>query len=414
MPKIGFSDITIRNLKYSGKQVEYSDSADLKGVAGYLCLLVGKTGKAFAVRYRMNGKRKRFALGTYPDTSLKEARKKAVAILVKVESGFDPSLAKKEYREAETFSDLWEQYLKSPKFKAKVLRTQTEDHRRFNNFLNQPLGDMKLVDIRKKHLSAILSQQAEQYPVSANRLYSLLSVLFKFALNKDLIEQHPMFGMDKPAKEKPRSRYLNKDEIKELWPAFDTCRSNVRDIFRLLLLTAQRPGQVMGMTWSEIDWDACLWTIPRPRTKTKIHDHLVPLSPQAIQILDARRQGESLTKRTQWKCESEYVFPSRKGKEGHTVDVDNARYKLIKNLKMEQWDSHDLRRTGRTLMSKINIEPNVAERVLDHSMGKIEGTYDVYGYLPQKTVALNKLGREIDRILGIEVDTKIVPLRRQA
>ncbi|MEA3469702.1 MAG: Arm DNA-binding domain-containing protein, partial [Thermodesulfobacteriota bacterium] len=164
MPKLQFSDLKIKNIKYNGKQTEYSDSTKLRGVKGYLCLLVGKNSKAFAVRYRVQGKRKRFALGSYPDLKLKQARVDAVALLVKVNDGFDPALGKKEYREAETFADLWEQYIKSPSFKAKVPETQKEDHRRYDKRLKQPLGDIKLIDIRKKHLSAILSPLAEKAP----------------------------------------------------------------------------------------------------------------------------------------------------------------------------------------------------------------------------------------------------------
>ncbi len=113
---------------------------------------------------------------------------------------------------------------------------------------------------------------------------------------------------------------------------------------------------------------------------------------------------------------SEFVFPSNPGAEcGHTSNLNKARYRLIMDLGMEQWGTHDLRRTGRTLLSEIGVAPNVAERVLNHSMGKIEGTYDIFGYLPQKADALNKLGRKIDKIIGAETkQAKVVELLRQA
>ena len=387
------------------------------GHSGALGLRVSPKGKrSWLISYRFNGKKKKFSFGTYPDIKLKTARAKAATLLKDIDSGIDPNQIKQEYQQAETLSDLWEQYLKSPSFKAKVFATQKEDQRKYDTLLKGSLGDMKLVDIRKKHLSAVLSPLAEKSPVASNRLYSLLSVLFKLALNKDLIEAHPMFGMDKPAKEKPRNRYLSKSEIQDLFPAFDTCRPNVRDIFKLILLTCQRPGEIMGMRWSEIDLDEKLWTIPAARTKGKGHDHLVPLSPQVIDILTARREGSGLTKKTQWMQESEYVFPTRhNGAEGHVVNVNKARYKLIEDLDMEKWGAHDLRRTGRTMLSELGVAPNIAERILNHSMGKIEGTYDIFGYLPQKVKALDKLGNAIDRITGVNVEPcKVVKLRRQA
>ncbi len=376
------------------------------GHPGALGIRVSPKGKkSWLISYRFKGKKKKFSFGTYPDISLKDARTKAATLLKDIDSSIDPNEAKREYQEAETFFILWGQYLRSPSFRDKVEATQKEDQRKYDTLLKKSLGDMKLIDIRKKHLSKVLSPLAEKSPVSANRLFSLLSVLFKLALNKDLIEQHPMFGMDKPAKERPRNRYLSKGEIKELWPKFDTCRPNVRDIFKLTLLTCQRPGEIMGMKWSEIDFEKKLWTLPIERTKSKRHDHLVPLSQQVIDILKPRENNKS-----------EFVFPSNHGaKSGYTNNVHKARYKLIKDLKMEKWGTHDLRRSGRTVMSEIGIAPNIAERVLNHSMGKIEGTYDIYGYLPQKADALNKLGREIDRILAVSLGTdNIVQLRRLA
>lgn len=376
------------------------------GHPGSLGIRVSPQGKkSWLISYRFNAKKKKFTFGTYPDISLKDARIKAATLLKDIDSGVDPNEAKREYQEADTFSNLWEHYLKSPSYQSKVETTRKEDQRKYETLLKKSLGDMKLIDIRKKHLSMVLGPLAEKSPVSANRLFSLLSVVFKLALNKDLIEQHPMFGMDKPTKEKPRHRYLSIDELKELWSKFDTCRPNVRDIFKLILLTCQRPGEVMGMKWCEVDLDKKLWTLPAARTKSKRHDHLVPLSQQVIAILEPRKSNKS-----------EFVFPSNPAaKCGHTSNLNKARYRLIKVLEMEEWGAHDLRRTGRTMMSEIGIAPNVAERVLNHSMGKIEGTYDIFGYLPQKTDALNKLGMKLDKITGVETkQAKVIKLLRQA
>lgn len=375
------------------------------GHPGSLGIRVSPKGKkSWLISYRFNGKKKKFSFGTYPDISLKDARLKAATLLKDIDSGIDPNEAKREYQEAESFSNLWEYYLRSPTYSNKVQVSRREEQRKYDTLLKKPLGHMKLIDIRKKHLSMVFSPLAEKSPVSANRLFSLLSVLFKLALNKDLIELHPMYGMDKPAKEKPRHRYLSTDEIEVLWPKFDSCRPNVRDIFKLILLTCQRPGEVMGMEWTEIDLDKKLWTLPAERTKSKRQGHLIPLSPQVIAILEPRKGNKS-----------EFVFPSNHGaKCGYTCNLNKARYKLIKDIQMEQWGAHDLRRTGRTVMSEIGIAPNVAERVLNHSMGKIEGTYDIFGYLPQKVDALNKLGKRIDRILGKSDKAEIIQLHNTA
>ena len=66
-------------------------------------------------------------------------------------------------------------------------------------------------------------------------------------------------------------------------------------------------------------------------------------------------------------------------------------------------------------MSRLQIKQHVRERVLNHSQGGIVGVYDQYDYLNEKADALDKLGREIYRILGISTNVdNIVELRRQA
>jgi integrase len=67
------------------------------------------------------------------------------------------------------------------------------------------------------------------------------------------------------------------------------------------ILTAARSGETVGATWSEIDLDARVWTVPAERMKAG-REHRVPLSDRAVEILKAM-----LPLRT-----SEFVFPAMK------------------------------------------------------------------------------------------------------
>ena len=141
----------------------------------------------------------------------------------------------------------------------------------------------------------------------------------------------------------------------------------------LILLTAQRPGELMAMERGEIDLQEKIWIIPANKTKTE-SEHIVPLSSQAIEIIEPLLDGPS-----------RFLFHSR-GKSGHIENTAKSRYKLWKQVDVEPWGAHDLRRSSRTLMSKIGVKPDIAERILNHSRGKMEETYDHYGFLPQKKV----------------------------
>lgn len=77
----------------------------------------------------------------------------------------------------------------------------------------------------------------------------------------------------------------------------------------------------------------------------------------------------------------------------------------------KEWRLHDLRRTARTIMARINIEPHVAERVLGHSVGsRVQQTYDRFEYFEPKAHALAALAAEIERITKPTRGPKVVPI----
>lgn len=401
MPKIKMTALSVKNLKPVTISKEYFDLGREKG-AGALGLRVSPKGKktwflAYAVGPHNT---KRTTLGSYPAMSLADARNEAINVMSRVNAGVDPQLEKAEYKASETFVDLWEEYIKSPKFSKKAPASRKEEQRKFDKLLKDTIGPLKVQDIRIKHLSPILNKLARTAPVNANRLYALLSFVFKFALNQGLIEVHPMFGMDKPGgKEKPRKRHLTPDEIKVLWPMLDTLSPALCDIFRLILLTAQRPGEVYAMEKKEINLQEKIWTIPYYKTKTKT-EHVVPLNKQALTIIESRINFDE-----------KFLFPS-KSRSGHISNTSKSRTRLIENMDIPAWTAHDLRRTARTLMSSIGVKVDIAERILNHSRGKIEAVYDLYSFLDEKRAALDKLDREISRIIGCSKKAKVVQLRR--
>lgn len=417
MPKIDFNHMTINSLKPCSRSVEYFDATRKHG-QGSLGLRVSPKGKCtWFIMYKTEaGKKKRFTLGTYPDLSLKSARNKAGDIMAQVHEGHDPMAGKQQRRSAPTVCELWGEYQESlkRKKKQKAASTEYEEQRRWKNIIQPEIGDMKVEDITPMHISAILDKVARKAPVSANRLHSQLKVMFKTAINKGWINIHPMQWLDKPGgTEPPRKRFLSDDEIQTLWVHFDKLRPNPRDILKLGILTAQRPGEIHSMKWGDIDFAAGVWTIQDTKTG---NDHLVPLSPQVKSILENRKKGTGYSKKMLWMKDSEFVFPSaynlsNGAQSGHARSTKEARKKVQMESGIEGWTAHDLRRTARTLMSRLNIKPVVREKVLNHAQGGVQGVYDRYDYLQEKADALNKLANEIDRILGVYEPAKIIRLK---
>lgn len=383
-----FTSLAIKNMKCAddGKQLDYFDD----GPKPKLGIRVGGRSKTWFIAYQLNGKRHRYSLGYYPEISLTEARNRASDIRNGLTAGRNPALEKEQYKASPTMADLWKIYvekrdnLQTPK----AASTISEEDRRWNTVISPVIGDMRVLDVTPSMLDDLLTKVAKTGPVSANRLHSLLSVLFKPALAKRWIDMHPLQWVDKPGgQERSRSRVLSDDEIRTIWPYIEAELPNPRDILKLGLLTAARPGEIMAMRWGDIDFKTGIWDNSNNKTDSA---HLVPLSVQVLAILEARERA------------GEYVFhsaynQSRTGFSGapHTKSTKTARKRIQAKSGVKGWSAHDLRRTARTILSRLDIEPHIRELVLGHSLGRIIKVYDRHSYMAEKKSALQLLADEI-------------------
>jgi integrase len=242
--------------------------------------------------------------------------------------------------------------------------------------------------------------------IQANRLLTRLRTFFGWCVAHDLIAADPSAGVRKPAKEKSRDRVLTDDEIRALWAATAALNAPREDaiffgpLFRLLLLTGQRPGEVGGMCWSEIDLDARTWTIPGARTKNG-KEHIVHLSAIAVEVLPRDN-------------EREFIFGSLRGK-APAAGFGRAKARLDAAMGegVPPWVIHDLRRSATTIMARLGIAPHVADKVLNHTAGTIRGVAAVYNrfqYLDERRAALEALGRFVESLVR-PVPANVVELR---
>ena len=143
----------------------------------------------------------------------------------------------------------------------------------FRAFFHVPLGEIKRSDVVRV-LDALI---ASGKPYAANRALAALKKLMSWALNRGMIEVNPIAGLQPPAKEHSRERILTDRELRALLLAADAEAYPFGELYKMLVLTGQRRGEVTGMRWSEIDFGGRVWTIPSARSKNaQAHD--VPLS----------------------------------------------------------------------------------------------------------------------------------------
>lgn len=278
------------------------------------------------------------------------------------------------------------------------------------------LGHLKARDVSRRQLIAFLNGIVERgAPVVANRVHALLAQLFTWAAAKDLIPASPMAGVERPGGgERPRTRVLTAEEIKAFWTKLATAdmAEPTRLALKLLLVTAQRRGELTFAKWSHFDLPGKTWTIPVELLKTsharrqEAEPHVVPLSPLALELL-----GE-LHKLT---GEGTHLLPARADKRKDRSYSERVLSRAVrenaKHFDIPHFTPHDLRRTAASFMTKLKIPRLHVEKVLNHATGDIAEVYDRHDYLREKRVALEKWGRHLAAIIEGK-EQKIVPLVR--
>ncbi|MDP7223355.1 MAG: site-specific integrase [Alphaproteobacteria bacterium] len=373
----------IENIQSNGKRQEFCDPY-LKGFG----LRVSKMNtKTFFVRVRYRGKTQRHTIGTYPSYSLSEAREKAAEVIEQAEKGTLHSVDVQKLTIKEAYERFIELY-------AKVYNKDwAMSDSRLKKFMAE-YGGMDLADLHRRDIIAFLDKLvAAGTPTQANRARAALSRFLNWCVERTYIEHSPCQGVPKPAKEKPRDRVLTDDEILKVFNISDEFSYPFGPLFKVLMLTAQRRGEVSGMRWSELDLPNKTWSLPKERAKNG-KAHIVPLSPYVVEIL------ESLPRFLY----SDFVFTTT----GETPVSGHGKYKyrLDEALGVSDWVFHDFRRTAASGMARLEIPPYVVEKVLNHvsrTFSGVHAIYNRYGYDREKREALNKWA---EYVIGLDDGNK--------
>jgi integrase len=341
---------------------------------------IGVSGhKSFFVGTRVNGRYRRITLRpAYDALSLADARSQARKIIADAHAGVGPEVRRQ--REAKsTFGAVATAFMQDF---AHSHRTRGEMQRKVDvdlvDWRDRPIADIKRGDIKE-----LIRLKARTAPIAANRLLSLITKIFNWALKEELIEASPAMQIDRPGKETDRERFLSADEIRIAWAAFDKLGYPWGSLYKMLLVTGQRRGEVAGMRWGEISPDG--WTLPGGRAK-KGQGHLVPLSTLAREILDDLPELGKL------------VFRSR-------TDIPLAGWsktaKRLQSLQMQPWHLHDLRRTFATHLRTLGVDRLVVSKLRNHAEGGVTKTYDRWAADLEKADAMERWAIRLREIVGL-------------
>lgn len=426
-----FTDFYLDALRKEVKKVppiKETDQREVNGSPGF-GIRVRKTGViTFFYMYHFGGKRRLLNLGSYNDegklVTLAEARQKYSEAYTTVnKEKRDPMAVNVEDPEADkTVAVVADEFLK----KWSVINYSSRWHNNVKGVLNlyvlPVIGNRSISTVRRRDLITLLEPMVATIPGQARNVYKAISKLFWYAQDREYIDTTPCTKMldSIPQLNVPpgRKRVLDDNEIRKVWQRIERGPGDdsVKRALKFILVTGQRPEEVSGMHRSEIKghW----WTIPWKRIKTENkktlkrepEDHRVYLTPLALSLI-GNENGFIFPsiERDPIKRESEDLKPapvrrnslSQRVVRGFSIERRKGQTIWFKYYGRPDWTPHDLRRSARTGMGRIEIPPNWAEEVLNHKKDKIRATYDQHGYDKQKQQALTKWSDHLEKILQL-------------
>lgn len=383
------TDVALRNWIRIGLPIAKADGA------GLTFTLSAKGTATWVLRYRIGGKAKELTLGRYPDMALSKARVIAAERRVAIQTGIDVAAEKQERKgTARLGGGITVQALYEDFYKRNIVQRRKRPEQVAGVFalhILPKIGNLPVKEVRPSDIDSMLRAiSARGVFRTAAKALQLTKSLFNYAMKIHLVVANPATPFnwhDIGGKLGPRSRVLTRDELVRFFKAMRNTpnfQAHSAAAFKLLLALGVRKMELLKARWEEFNLDSSEWHIPAERTKTDAAIR-IPLNPWVISILKEQRSRGF----------NEYVFPMLRlapGKKtaymGETT-LNHALYSLLSDV--EPFTVHDLRRTARTHLAALGVEPHIAEMCLNHKLKGIEATYNVHDYFEERRGALDLL-----------------------
>ena len=272
----------------------------------------------------------------------------------------------------------------------------------FNRIIVPAWRDRTIDSIRRRDIIDLVEDVAASgRGYHANRTCAVLSKFFAWLVARDALTFSPVTGVERPHKEKIRSRVLTDDELRVLWLACGHEGASGEAI-RLMTLTGARRGEVGEMSRREVDQDHQLWNLPAERTKNG-RSHTIPLSTQAWTLIEARPRFAG--------CDFLFTIDGKRAV--NNWDEVKHRISAKAGITASSWRLHDLRRTCASGMQRLGVLVPVIEKALNHTSGTFRGIVGIYqrhDYADEVRIALQRWADRVDEIVGGK-PAKVMKLR---
>lgn len=392
------TDIQIRAWIKAGERFE--GRADGGGL--YLRYREADKSPNWRYRYKFAGKARTMLIGSYSEISLSKARETARELSARVALGYDVAGEKQE-RKAEALAKMEAEKnamrvseLAAEYFERQILpRWKHPDilRRRIDKDINPHIGNMKVEAVKPRDIDDMLKAIVDRgAPTIATDVLRWTRRIFDYGIKRHALEINPCSAFevsDAGGKEVSRDRWLTRGELIRLFAGMRTAKGFSRQneiTFKLLLVLCVRKMELCAARWEEFDLDAAVWHLPEERSKNG--DAIdIPLPAPAVEWL---RELHTLS------CNSAWVLPARKMQNRMIPHIQESTLPVaLAKVRAEIPDVpgftiHDFRRTARTHLAALGVDPVVAERCLNHRIKGVEGIYNRHQYFTERKAALSQ------------------------
>ncbi len=304
----------------NGKRHSFKDSR----VQGLIIRVTPNGKKTFQLYQKHQGRPVRVTLGSFPDTTIEQARREATKAKGALAAGTNPNIEKDRLRKEITLRQLFDLYME--RYSKVEKKSWQYDEREINKFLshwfNRKISDISKYEIKSLHLRIRENNGLYQ----ANRMLERIRSMYNKAIEWGWDGSNPTQGIKK-FKEKSRDRYVRPNEMPLLLRAIAAEANEVaRDYVYISLFTGARKTNVLQMRWEQIDWHNRTWRIPDTKNGEPV---TIPLSVKAEEILERRLKASP---------GNPWVFPSETSKQGHLTDPKKAWIRIKQRATLALWN----------------------------------------------------------------------------
>ena len=360
-------------------------------ISGFGIRVTAAGAKSFILRYRTrSGRERTYTIGPAGEGGWKTFRArehaKDLKARIRSEAGYDPLAEIKAERDAPTVEQLCKRFLKEHAAKKRPA-TRDSYARSMDRHILPALKHRKVAEILYADVDGLHRKVTEEAgPYAANRVAACLSKAFNLAIRWQWCTANPVRGVERNAEEK-RKRYLSGDELARLTEALNKhSDQQSANIVRLLLLTGARKSEVLSARWDQFDLEAGVWTKRSSETKQK-HDHVVPISAPARQLLADIRTGAENQAEKKGRPLSPFVFPGRL--DAHLQDIKEDWAELCRSANIITTKKtakgrvivthsariHDLRHTHASVLASAGVSLPMIGALLGHSQASTTARY---------------------------------------